>query len=83
MKIREKLKTPEHLEDFKEVYIRYRKIQSIIRSCTTYEQIHSCERMVDNFRKWCIKSNVKYNTYDLLVRFLYDNIEFTGLKKLG
>jgi len=83
MKIREKLKTPEHLEDFKEVYARYKKIQSIINSCTTYDQIRSCERMINNFRTWCIKSNVKHNTYDLLVKFLQDNIEFTGLKKLG
>jgi len=83
MLIREKLKTPEHLEDFKKVYARYKKIQSVINSCTTPDQINSCERMVSNFRKWCIKSNVKHNTYDLLVKFLYDNIEFTGLKKLG
>lgn len=46
-----------------------------INSCINMEQLLTCERMIGNFERWCIKSDVPIDTYSILVRFLEEKID--------
>lgn len=70
-----KSKKQEPLEDFRTVYVRYNKIALTINSCVNMEQLLTCERMIGNFERWCIKSDVPIDTYSILVKFLEEKID--------
>jgi hypothetical protein len=72
-----KSKTLEHSDEFKKIRIKYNKILSIIKSCTTGHHIDCCSRIIRNFEIDCIKSRIHRDVYMILVKNLK---EYTKLK---
>lgn len=49
----ERSKTPELLDEYKKIRLKYNKILSIIKSCTTIYHIECCYKIINNFEHYC------------------------------